>query len=132
MKNKATEAVKKVMKTTLLKSRMNGRVRLEFGKKRGFNVVMIGKNEIMWFELEKLLEVMAEFKEIAVEMGVNFTHKQQTFTRTEFAKKINVHPSTLRYWERKRILVPKRKPHNNWRVYDYDDLMKVKNEIMKG
>lgn len=51
-------------------------------------------------------------------------------TRGNIAKELNVNPETLRYYEEQKLIKKPRRLENNYRIYDEDDLMRIKFTLM--
>lgn len=47
---------------------------------------------------------------------------KKKFTISEAARILNVHPNTLRNWEKKNVLIPQRDKRSNYRYYSHDQI----------
>jgi|TARA_B100001964_G_C13975911_1_gene483973 excisionase family DNA binding protein len=58
--------------------------------------------------------------------------KKEFITIKEAAEILSVSRDTLRRWDKAGKLKTKRHPMNNFRIYDPDDITKLKQDILKG
>jgi DNA-binding transcriptional MerR regulator len=56
-------------------------------------------------------------------------HLKPHLTIAEAAKSLGVTPSTLRNWDRRGKLTPRRHPINGYRIYDRAEIERLKLEI---
>ena len=58
--------------------------------------------------------------------------KKEFITIKEAAEILSVSRDTLRRWDRAGKLKTKRHPMNNFRIYNPDDIVKLRQDILKG
>lgn len=61
-------------------------------------------------------------------------HKMENkifYTISEFAKKLGIHPQTIRSYQRKGLLPEKRHPLNGYRIFTEEDVTIFRNLILK-
>lgn len=51
--------------------------------------------------------------------------KNSILTRGNIAKKFNINPETLRYYEAQKLIKNPQRLHNNYRVYDKEDIASI-------
>ncbi|MCP3659609.1 MAG: MerR family transcriptional regulator [Bacteroidetes bacterium] len=59
------------------------------------------------------------------------TMSEKYITVKKASKILNVNPETLRRWDNRGILKAKRNTVNNYRVYDVEDIMQFKRDMVK-